>query len=57
MQNGIVHWLVLIVFVNQFTLCGMNSIKMVHAQQAAHHSTNTKEKLLKSNTAVWFNKK
>jgi hypothetical protein len=39
-------------------MCGINSVQMINAHQARiiHHYKNTKEKLLKTNALVWFNK-
>ena len=50
--------LVLIDFLNQRTVHGMNNAKLVNAQQAiiVHHNKNTKEKSLENDEAVWFNK-
>jgi hypothetical protein len=44
--------LVLTVFVNQFTVRGMNSMEMINAQQAIHHSKSTEEILLKINAVI-----
>ena len=37
---------------------GMNNMKVINAQQAKiiHHHKNTKQKLLKTNAVIWFNK-
>ena len=37
---------------------GMNNIKVINAQQVRiiHLHKNTKQKLLKTNAAIWFNK-
>jgi hypothetical protein len=37
---------------------GMNNVSVTNAQQVRiiHHYKNTKEKLLKTNTAIWLNK-
>jgi hypothetical protein len=36
----------------------INNVKVIEAQQARiiHHYKNTKDKLLKTNVAIWFNK-
>jgi hypothetical protein len=54
---GIMRLLVLIEFINQFTIHGMNNVKVINAPQAIiiHHNENTKEKSLKTDAAVWFN--
>lgn len=50
---------VLIKLVYQFTMYGMNNMKVISVQQARniHHYKNTKEKLLTTNAAIWFNKR
>ena len=58
-RYGIVLLLVLIEFVNQCTVQGMDNVKLVNAKQAIiiHRSKNTKENSLESDAQVWFNKK
>ena len=52
------HSLVLIVFGNRITMQGMNNMAEENGQKARiiHHYKNTKEKLLQTNAAMWFNK-